>query len=129
MKKILTILVLIITIKTYSQKNDTIKLSDFKLCELTVDFLKQKDPKLKQINVEEMDLCSDGFVQDARFENRIGYESQLYPGVIFQKYGAGTNTIAKIHLTNEYSAVNYTTIPRQSAPFIPRQSAPLKCII
>ena len=29
----------------------------------------------------------------------------------------------------EYSAVNYTTIPRQSAPFIPRQSAPLKCII
>ena len=102
MKKILTILVLIITIKTYSQKNDTIKLSDFKLCELTVDFLKQKDPKLKQINVEEMDLCSDGFVQDARFENRIGYESQLYPGVIFQKYGAGTNTIAKIHLTKEF---------------------------
>ena len=30
---------------------------------------------------------------------------------------------------SEYSAVNYTTIPRQSAPFIPRQSAPLKCII
>ena len=29
----------------------------------------------------------------------------------------------------EYSAVNYTTIPRQSAPLIPRQSAPLKCII
>ena len=32
-------------------------------------------------------------------------------------------------LKNEYSAVNYTTIPRQSAPLIPRQSAPLKCII
>ena len=30
---------------------------------------------------------------------------------------------------SEYSAVNYTTIPRQSAPLIPRQSAPLKCII
>ena len=102
MKKIFTILILILTIKTYSQKIDTIKLSDFKLCELTVDILKQKDPKLKRIQVEEMDLCSDGFVQDGRFENRIGYESELYPGVIFQKYEAGTNTIAKIHLTKEF---------------------------
>ncbi|WP_051259730.1 hypothetical protein [Epilithonimonas tenax] len=32
-------------------------------------------------------------------------------------------------ILTEYSAVNYTTIPRQSAPLIPRQSAPLKCII
>lgn len=102
MKKILTILVLITTIKTYSQKNDTIKLSDFKLCELTIDYLKQKDPNLRQIKVEEMDLCSDGFVQDARFENRIGYESQLYPGVIFQKHQSDLNIIAKIHLTEGF---------------------------
>lgn len=49
-----------------------------------------------------MDLCSDGFVQDARFENRIGYESQLYPGVIFQKHQSDLNIIAKIHLTEGF---------------------------
>lgn len=103
MRKIFTILVLITTIKSYSQEVDTIKLSDFKLCELTIDFIKEKDPNLKQTKVEEMNLCSDGFVQDGRFENRIGYESKLYPGVIFQKYGSGVNTIAKIHLTKEFN--------------------------
>ena len=47
----------------------------------------------------------------------------------------GKNTKPEISLRKllfaegEYSAVNYTTIPRQSAPLIPRQSAPLKCII
>lgn len=102
MKKIFTILVLIKAIKSYSQNVDTIKLSDFKLCELTIDFLKAKDPNLKQTKVEEMNLCSDGFVQDGRFENRIGYVSELYRGVIFQKYELGTNTIAKIHLTKEF---------------------------
>lgn len=102
MKKIFTILVLITAIKSYSQNVDTIKLSDFKLCELTIDVLKTKDPNLKQTKVEEMNLCSDGFVQDGRFENRIGYESELYPGVIFQKYELGTNRIAKIHLTKEF---------------------------
>ncbi len=102
MKKILTILVLITTIKAYSQKVDTIKLSDFKLCELTIDFLKEKDPNLKKTKVEEMNLCSDGFVQDGRFENRIGYKSALYHGVIFQKHESGINKVAKIHLTKEF---------------------------
>ncbi len=90
------------TIKSYSQKNDTIKLSHFKLCELTIDYLKLKDPNLKQTKVEEMDLCSDGFIQDGRFENSLGYESKLYPGVIFQKYESEGNAIAKIHLTKEF---------------------------
>ena len=102
MKKIFTFLVLILAFKTFAKNSDTIKLTDFKLCELTVDFLKQKDPNLKQVKVEEMDLCSDGFVQDARFENRIGYESKLYPGVIFQKYQTEENMIAKIHLTKDF---------------------------
>lgn len=102
MKKIFAILVILMTLKSYSQKNDTIKLYDFKLCELTIEYLKLKDPNLKQTKVEEMDLCSDGFVQDGRFENRIGYESKLYPGVIFQKYESEMNTIAKIHLTKEF---------------------------
>lgn len=102
MKKIFAILVMLTTIKSYSQKNDTIKLSDFKLCELTIDYLEEKDPNLKKTIVEEMNLCSDGFVQDGRFENRIGYKSKLFPGVIFQKYESEINTIAKIHLTKEF---------------------------
>lgn len=102
MKKIFTILILITTIKSYSQIADTINLSNFKLCELTIDILKTKDPNLKQIKVEEMNLCPDGFTLDGRFENRIGYESELYPGLIFQKYISETNAIAKIHLTKDF---------------------------
>ena len=60
-------------IKSFSQKADTIRLSEFNLCVLTIDMLRQKDPNLKQTKVVEMNLCSDGFIQDARFENRIGY--------------------------------------------------------
>ncbi|MPN18308.1 hypothetical protein SDC9_165668 [bioreactor metagenome] len=95
-------LVLLFTIKSFAQNIDTIKLSAFKLCELTTDFLKQKDPNLKEVKVEEMNLCKDGFVQDARYENRIGYESSFFPGVIFQKYRSDVKTIAKIHLTKNF---------------------------
>lgn len=102
MKLFLTSLFLVATVKVFSQKADTIRLSDFKLCELSVDYLKQKDPNLKPVKVEEMNLCSDGFVQDGRFENRIGYESGLFPGVIFQKYQSDVNQIAKIHLTKSF---------------------------
>jgi|TARA_R110002110_G_scaffold54448_1_gene156304 hypothetical protein len=102
MKNIFRLLFLVLAIKSYSQKNDTIRLSDFKLCELTIDELKQKDPDLKQVEHVEMNLCSDGFVQDGRFENIIGYESKLYPEVFFQKYDSNLNTIAKIHLTKNF---------------------------
>lgn len=102
MKKFFTFLVLTIASNIFAQKSDTIRLSDFKLCELTVDYLKEIDSNLIQVKVEEMNLCSDGFVQDGRFENRVGYESQLYPGLIFQKYQSDVNTIAKIHLTKSF---------------------------
>lgn len=102
MKKVFTILILAITIKSLSQKTDTISLSDFKLCDLTLDALKQKDSALKLIKVVEMDLCTDAFIQDSRFQNRLGYESSLYPGVIFQKYEENSNAIAKIHLTKDF---------------------------
>jgi len=102
MKKIFTFLVLIITFKSFAQKSETIRLSDFKLCELTVDYLKEIDSNLRQVQVEEMNLCSDGFVQDGRFENRIGYESYLYPGVVFQKHQSEENNISKIHLTKKF---------------------------
>ncbi|MBG6189064.1 hypothetical protein, partial [Flavobacterium sp. CAN_S2] len=102
MRKITIVLLLFISIKTLSQNNDTINLSKIKFCELTIDDLKSEDAELKEVSLEEMDLCSDGFVQDGRFENRIGYESKLYPGVIFQKYQSDNNIIAKIHLTREF---------------------------
>jgi|SRR5690606_1720527 len=102
MKKIFTYLVLIINFKSFAQKSETIRLSDFKLCELTVDYLKEIDSNLRQVQVEEMNLCSDGFVQDGRFENRIGYESYLYPGVVFQKHQSEGNNISKIHLTKNF---------------------------
>lgn len=99
MRKIPILLLLIVSIKSLSQNSNVPNLSKIKFCELTIDDLKSEDPELKEVKLEEMDLCSDGFVQDGRFENRIGYESKLYPGVIFQKYDANNSIIAKIHLT------------------------------
>ena len=102
MKKTIVILIILLSIKSFSQQKNDIRLSEIKLCELTLDLLKQMDIDLKQITLEEMDLCSDGFVQDGRFENRIGYSSKLYPGVIFQIYDKNSNSIAKIHLTKDF---------------------------
>ncbi len=86
MKKIFTHLITLLSITTFSQESETINLSKINFCEFSIDDLKAQDPNVKQIKLEEMDLCSDAFVQDGRFENRIGYVSKLYPGVIFQKY-------------------------------------------
>lgn len=102
MKQIFTILILLSSIKSFSQLKDTIKLSEIKFCELTLDNLKEKDAEMIQVNLEEMDMCSDGFVADGRFENRIGYTTKLYPGVIFQKYETNLDAIAKIHLTKDF---------------------------
>jgi hypothetical protein len=102
MRKISILLLLFISIKTLSQNSNALDLSKIKFCELTIDDLKSEDAELKEVKLEEMDLCSDGFVQDGRFENRIGYKSKLYPGVIFQKYQSDNNVVAKIHLTKEF---------------------------
>lgn len=78
-----------------------INLSEIKLCELTLTDLKNQDKNLKEVEVTEMDLCSDGFVTDSRFENKKGYSSNLYPGIIFQKYD-DKDLISKIRLTSEF---------------------------
>lgn len=101
MRYILIFLILHFALKSNAQ-SDTINLSNFRLCELTFDDLKLLDSDIEQIQVEEMNLCPDKFVQDGRFENWIGFKSKLYPGVIFQKYNSNQNTIAKIHLTSEF---------------------------
>ena len=103
MKIYLTIIILISTINLFGQKSEqkTIELSEIKLCELTLSELKKQDENLKEVELIEMDLCSDGFVQDARFENRKGYISILYNGIIFQK-DRNTDLISKIRLTKDF---------------------------
>ena len=102
MKKIFSLILTLISLTTFSQNGEIINLSKIIFCEFSIDDLKAQDPNVKQIKLEEMDLCSDAFVQDSRFENRIGYESKLYPGVIFQKYDANNALFAKIHLTKKF---------------------------
>ena len=104
MKKSTTFILLLFSITTLFAQNKTesqIKLSEIKLCELTLSDLKKADKNLKEVEVIEMDLCSDGFVQDSRFENRKGYVSSFYPGVIFQK-DSYEDYISKIRLTKEF---------------------------
>ena len=102
MKKIFALFITLISLTTFSQNSETVNLSKINFCEFSIDELKAQDPNVKEIKLEEMDLCSDAIVQDGRFENRIGYESKLYPGVIFQKYEANNTVIAKIHLTKKF---------------------------
>jgi hypothetical protein len=73
------------------------------------------DSNLKEIDVEEMDMCNDGFTQDSRFENRKGYYSAKFPGIIFQK--DEDNFISKIRLTKDFvgklpdgTAINVKTL-------------------
>jgi hypothetical protein len=130
MRKISILLLLFISIKTLSQNRNVLNLSKIKFCELTIDNLKSEDAELKEVKLEEMDLCSDGFVQDGRFENRIGYESKLYPGVIFQKYQSDNNAVAKIHLTKEFKGFlpdgNYIEIKTLKAGDILKKYASLE---
>lgn len=114
MRKISILLLLFVSIKALAQNSNVLDLSKIKFCELTIDELKKEDAELKEVKLEEMDLCSDGFVQDGRFVNRVGYESKLYPGVIFQKYQSDNNAVAKIHLTKDFKGLlpdgNYVEI-------------------
>ena len=96
-------MILISTINLFGQKNEskTIELSEIKLCELTLTELKEHNAELKEVELIEMNLCADGFVQDARFENRKGYKSENFPGIIFQK-DRDTELISKLRLTKEF---------------------------
>lgn len=78
-----------------------ISVSGFCLCQTTLTDLKNLDSDLKEVDVEEMDMCKDGFVQDARFVNRKGYSSKKYPGIIFQK-DTDNDFISKIRLTKDF---------------------------
>lgn len=102
MRKTVILLALFISTKFFSQNSETVNLSKINFCELSIDNLKNLDTNLKEVKLEEMEFCTDGFREDNRYVNRTGYESKLYPGVIFQKYRADNNVVAKIHLTKEF---------------------------
>jgi len=78
-----------------------ITISGFCLCKTKLEDLKLLDSELQEIKVEEMDVCNDGFIQDGRFENRKGYYSKKYPGIIFQKDN-DNDLISKIRLTKDF---------------------------
>lgn len=78
-----------------------ITVSGFCLCQTTLTDLTKLDSELKEVDVEEMDMCKDGFMQDARFVNRKGYSSKKYLGIIFQKDN-DNDFISKIRLTKDF---------------------------
>ena len=98
----LSLLLLLVSITTFSQDKNSIDLSQIKLCELSIADLRLQDSNLEEVKLEEMDFCADGFVEDKRFENRKGYKTKNYPGVIFQKYQTENDLISKIHLTTDF---------------------------
>ena len=100
--KNLSVLLLLVSITTFSQNKNSIDLSEIKLCELSIADLRLQDSNLEEVKLEEMDLCTDGFVENGQFENRKGYKTNNYPGVIFQRYQTDNDLIAKMHLTTEF---------------------------
>jgi hypothetical protein len=71
------------------------------LCQTTVEDLRKIDNELKEVPVEEMDLCSGGLTTDSRFVNGKGFYSKKFPGIIFQK-DDDKDYISKIRLTKEF---------------------------
>lgn len=78
-----------------------ITISGFCLCRTSLTDLNNIDGELQEVVVEEMEMCKDGFIQDARFVNRKGDSSKKYPGIIFQKDN-DNNFISKIRLTKDF---------------------------
>lgn len=102
--KFVIIFFLLPGLKSVAQLNASLEgklsISGFCLCKTTLTDLRSMDNDLKEIEVEEMNICNDGFIQDSRFENRKGYYSKKFPGIIFQK--DADNFISKIRLTKDF---------------------------
>jgi hypothetical protein len=102
--KLVIFFFLLLGLRSFPQINASLKekltISGFCLCKTTLADLKSMDSNLKEIDVEEMDICNNGITQDSRFENRKGYYSKKFPGMIFQK--DDDNFISKIRLTKDF---------------------------
>ena len=102
--KLVIHLFLLLSLRSFAQLNSSLEeklsISGFCLCKTTLADLRSMDNNLKEIAVEEMDMCNDGFTQDSRFENNKGYYSKKCPGIIFQK--DDENFISKLRLTKDF---------------------------
>ncbi|MCW3808079.1 hypothetical protein [Plebeiibacterium marinum] len=78
-----------------------ISISDFCLCQTTLNELKELAPDIKQVEVEELDYPKECIGEDSRFETGIGYSSIQFPGIIFQKE-KNTDLISKFRLTKSF---------------------------
>jgi len=79
-----------------------ISIGPFCLCQTKVTDLRRVDKDLKAVDVEEMDLCTDGFTKDARFVKGKGFYSEKLRGMIFQQ-DEGSDFISKIRLTKDFA--------------------------
>ena len=119
MKQYLFFIIISVTNLFVQEKEvQKIDLSNINLCKLTLSELKSQYSDLKEMNLIEMSLCKDGFVTDARFQNRKGYQTEKIPGVIFQKE-RDTQLISKIRLTKAFKGNlpdgNYINVSSLSA--------------
>lgn len=79
-----------------------ITVSGFCLCQTSLSDLHKLSTDFKKIEVEEMELGKKCIAQDGRFENRKGYYSNKFPGIIFQK-DQTSDEISKIRLTKDFN--------------------------
>ncbi len=102
MKNYFTLFILISTISLFSQNSEqnSIDLSKINLCELTLSELKKQDNNIREVELLGTSFCSNK-QKESSIENRKGYVSKLYKGVVFQK-NKKTDLISKIKLTIEF---------------------------
>ena len=102
MKNYFTLFILINTISLFSQNSEqnSIDLSKINLCELTLSELKKQDNNIREVELLGTSFCSNK-QKESSIENRKGYVSKLYKGVVFQK-NKKTDLISKIKLTIEF---------------------------
>jgi hypothetical protein len=92
--KLVIFFLLLPSLRSFAQLDSSlekkISISGFCLCKTTLADLKSMDDDLKEIDVQEMDLCNNG----------KGYYSKKFPGMIFLK--DEDNFISKIRLTKDF---------------------------
>ena len=86
MKNYFTLFILISTISLFSQNSEqnSIDLSKINLCELTLSELKKQDNNIREVELLGTSFCSNK-QKESSIENRKGYVSKLYKGVVLQK--------------------------------------------
>jgi hypothetical protein len=99
-----TILFIPILLKAQISDRALIKkltINGFCLCQTTLKDLKQANPDLRAVDLEEMDSPKKCLGQDSRYVAGTGFSTDKQPGLIFQKDPA-SDFISKIRLTKQF---------------------------